>query len=287
MKEIKHRFLGQMEKLAVMEIPVTQPWQSPYTAFDNNPILYVDPMGDVSWCGIGTVFSGLASFAGNMALRALPTLTLNIGLNNFVPNATHTGNNSGRFLGEDDLFNIGGKKKYERKRSKNLDLSDKEFHEKYKNKNWYKNYATSISGSTGWPIAYDYMPSSKASKVYKSSLSSLSSDKTIDIEQNKGTLEIVFKTFNEPDRLQIINAESGDLLFDSKTKISGGIRVVVDFNMNENSQIRILVNPDEPSEGSVFTYKIKVINNNNLGSTIRSTVTANQPIKLRSRRRRK
>lgn len=55
--------------------------------------------------------------------------------------------------------------------------------------------------------------------------------------------------------------------------------------MNENSQIRILVNPDEPSKGSVFTYKIKVINNNNLNSTIRSTVTANQPIKLRSRRR--
>ncbi|GIK68932.1 MAG: hypothetical protein HND27_10810 [Bacteroidetes bacterium] len=81
--------------------PVTQPWQSPYTAFDNNPILYVDPMGDVSWCGIGTVFSGLASFAGNMALRALPTLGLNIALNNFLPNATHTGNNSGRFLGAD------------------------------------------------------------------------------------------------------------------------------------------------------------------------------------------
>ncbi|MBV6462382.1 MAG: hypothetical protein HJHJAOHD_02531 [Flavobacteriales bacterium] len=81
--------------------PVTQPWQSPYTAFDNNPILYVDPMGDVSWCGIGTVFSGLASFAGNMALRALPTLGLNIALNNFLPNATHTGNNSGRFFGVD------------------------------------------------------------------------------------------------------------------------------------------------------------------------------------------
>ncbi|NOG96254.1 MAG: hypothetical protein HND27_10820 [Bacteroidetes bacterium] len=81
--------------------PVIQPWQSPYTAFDNNPILYVDPMGDVSWCGIGTVFSGLASFAGNMALRALPTLGLNIALNNFLPNATHTGNNSGRFLGAD------------------------------------------------------------------------------------------------------------------------------------------------------------------------------------------
>ncbi|MBV6462376.1 MAG: hypothetical protein HJHJAOHD_02525 [Flavobacteriales bacterium] len=74
-------------------------WKSTYTAFDNNPILYVDPMGDVSWCGIGTVFSGLASFAGNMALRALPTLGLNIALNNFLPNATHTGNNSGRFLG--------------------------------------------------------------------------------------------------------------------------------------------------------------------------------------------
>ncbi len=86
--------------------PVTQPWQSPYTAFDNNPILYVDPMGDVSWCGIGTVFSGLASFAGNMALRALPTLGLNIALNNFLPNATHTGNNSGRFLGADG--NVGG-----------------------------------------------------------------------------------------------------------------------------------------------------------------------------------
>ncbi|NOG96174.1 MAG: hypothetical protein HND27_10410, partial [Bacteroidetes bacterium] len=86
--------------------PVTQPWQSPYTAFDNNPILYVDPMGDVSWCGIGTVFSGLASFAGNMALRALPTLGLNIALNNFLPNATHTGNNSGRFLGADR--NVGG-----------------------------------------------------------------------------------------------------------------------------------------------------------------------------------
>ncbi|MCB9361355.1 MAG: hypothetical protein H6588_08640 [Flavobacteriales bacterium] len=31
--------------------PVFQPWQSPYTSMDNNPIWYNDPMGDKAWVG--------------------------------------------------------------------------------------------------------------------------------------------------------------------------------------------------------------------------------------------
>ncbi|MBV6462389.1 MAG: hypothetical protein HJHJAOHD_02538 [Flavobacteriales bacterium] len=63
--------------------PVTQPWQSPYTAFDNNPIFYTDPSGAIavpnkrrgigaggSIGGIGGALAGSAQTALSLAIRS-------------------------------------------------------------------------------------------------------------------------------------------------------------------------------------------------------------------------
>ncbi|MBV6462374.1 MAG: hypothetical protein HJHJAOHD_02523 [Flavobacteriales bacterium] len=63
--------------------PVTQPWQSPYTAFDNNPIFYTDPSGAIavpnkrrgigaggSIGGIGGALAGSAQTLLSLAIRS-------------------------------------------------------------------------------------------------------------------------------------------------------------------------------------------------------------------------
>ncbi|NOG95152.1 MAG: hypothetical protein HND27_05175 [Bacteroidetes bacterium] len=108
--------------------PVTQPWQSPYTAFDNNPIFYTDPSGAIavpnkrrgigaggSIGGIGGALAGSAQTVLSLAIRSGMQASM-VGTymqSAFLPTSSAT--NSGRELGvgnnentlKDNNSNIG------------------------------------------------------------------------------------------------------------------------------------------------------------------------------------
>ncbi|MBL1180475.1 MAG: hypothetical protein HND27_05150 [Bacteroidetes bacterium] len=99
--------------------PVTQPWQSPYTAFDNNPIFYTDPSGAIAVPnkrrGIGAG-GGIGGIGGALAGSAQTVLSLAIRggmqasmVGTYMQSAmlpTSSATNSGRELGVGDNKNI-------------------------------------------------------------------------------------------------------------------------------------------------------------------------------------
>ncbi|MBV6462367.1 MAG: hypothetical protein HJHJAOHD_02516 [Flavobacteriales bacterium] len=92
--------------------PVTQPWQSPYTAFDNNPIFYTDPSGAIAIPnkrrgiaggggigGIGGALAGSAQTALSLAIRGGMQASM---VGTYMQSAmlpTSSATNSGRELG--------------------------------------------------------------------------------------------------------------------------------------------------------------------------------------------
>ncbi|MBL1180482.1 MAG: hypothetical protein HND27_05185 [Bacteroidetes bacterium] len=92
--------------------PVTQPWQSPYTAFDNNPIFYTDPSGAIaipnkrrgigaggSIGGIGGALAGSAQTLLSLAIRSGMQASM---VGTYMQSAmlpTSSATNSGRELG--------------------------------------------------------------------------------------------------------------------------------------------------------------------------------------------
>jgi len=94
--------------------PVIQPWQSPYTAFDNNPIFYTDPSGAIAVPnkrrgigagggigGIGGALAGSAQTVLSLAIRSGMQASM-VGTymqSAFLPTSSAT--NSGRELGVD------------------------------------------------------------------------------------------------------------------------------------------------------------------------------------------
>ncbi|MBV6462387.1 MAG: hypothetical protein HJHJAOHD_02536 [Flavobacteriales bacterium] len=92
--------------------PVTQPWQSPYTAFDNNPIFYTDPSGAIAVPnkrrgigagggigGIGGALAGSAQTVLSLAIRSGMQASM---VGTYMQSAmlpTSSATNSGRELG--------------------------------------------------------------------------------------------------------------------------------------------------------------------------------------------
>lgn len=216
-------------------------WQSPYAVFNNNPIWNNDPFG-------------------LEAENATP------------PEKTKW------------------EKKFDRKFSnwqrKNqqsiIGLNRLEQYEMFKNSpigggrtiaqtNWFRKYEEhqDISGKT-WQDISTHVPSVVLKPSSKATYGSYT--ETYDIETSTGTMTITYDMYEEADRLQVINPNTGDILFDTRNiagsdfagrvAFKNGSGAVINFNLGDgNNQLQVVINGPAPASGATqFGYEIVLSN---------------------------
>ena len=152
--------------------------------------------------------------------------------------------------------------KYLRMRMKYAHLSGMEFHNKFKDKRWYKKYMEHyVSPATNWDVKQKkkQMPVKKSFDSPGSG--SVSKEEIIDLGQPAGILVIEYDMYEIPDRLRIEDAGSGRRIFDTRRKVKGKNKNKIEkkFNLNGGTKIKLLINHKDDTKDSDFKYKIQVM----------------------------
>jgi RHS repeat-associated protein len=236
------------------------PWQSPYVAFDNNPIYYKDPLGAAS---------EESSTANNNPKKKETRVK-----NKFKRKYDRWQSKN------KDLVAKFGKNKHglynEFKKSKNI------FGKQRGNTNWFLKMEkiTQVSSATGWEMDF-----SLHGKEYKGSTrGNGSSDETIDVELNTGTVNVAFNMAGMKDRMQVLNAETGETIFDTRNlknadsdgKVAGnrgsGQDISFDLgtksNGDKNTKLRVIMNNSTTYGNTVFSYTLRVMQDGSKSSLL-------------------
>ena len=110
-----------------------------------------------------------------------------------------------------------------------------------------------------------------------------------DLKVSKGVMVVSYNMATEPDRLQIINSKTGEILFDTKdvkgadrkgrVKYKKGSGQSFEFDLEGDNQITIIVNGNEVNSGSYFEFKVEVKSSDKLLENIDVTSPRQRDVK--------
>ena len=270
------------------------PNMSPYVAFNNNPIYFTDPLGlegETPKGGgdntRGWRDEGGDSDHGNRFYNPEGGDKSNVQVYDDVDIIVKRPPDSP--LGKKTRIERKFERKFERWESRNqnniMGLTKAERYEQFAlssrwggrsnmEKSWFKKYENHLNKSntsTGWNFRTTVHRDNTDVRMNDSGRNSLTVNE--DVGESKGELQINYNMAGAADRLQVIDPNTNQVLFDTadlpqsdrrgKVRFSNGSGTTVPFDLGEgNTILRVVVNPGESpivdplSGGTVFGYNL-------------------------------